>query len=1046
MNKGQTPKIYSPQQRAAAVILGNKIGTAAAANQLGIHKQNIFRWRAACGSLKQWFYTPEEKSQILAAVADVGLKAACKQFNACYDTVVLWHRASIEALPALTKEGILQFAKARGLLETSVHFRVSLAAITLLVKKLPIEERIHYRHHSTELLQEALDRAQEIGLAKAAKEFEVTKYRLSTYARERGFRIADKLKMLDSSFRWLVVKYQNLSAWRELASNWMSQQTSAFKSKIESLNLFFSKYISVLDIGPNPSDFLARANRVPDFYSTSCPQTGAGVTTASQVHAFIAWVLLQESYCVRDDFDRMALSPAFHNPIKVISRKGLPRPEESVYSPIPYGYIDELRRVLAEGSTYSDWRWAQSALGGIEGKPGNVAPDWFEVPKEAIDLNDPDCVWRVRKRSMKGGGPVQEMWSPVRWTALLIKLLLPLRTVQVRLLDSGEADWWRYESTDDGQGCWKTNHSILREGTERKPLARGVFRRVLPKQFDRPSNQQLAGPQIILFINTNKTADIAKSANNKGYLVPWNCGGPIHSDPYYWLAKLRNWQEKFNAVSRRTSWQELSARHMVLKSDVELASFADACFLFRLPEGNVNETHLPISVSALDLPWFSLLSCYEGRLAARGETHSDGSRVRFIKSRPERTTYFPLHSLRVSLITALALEGRVSFPILQKLVGHSRLLMTLYYTKPGQSRMIAALEEARQRMDAEKESSIIHFLSTANYEQLIQDAIANNQQSVRAAIPVHLTARNPAGWMPMHHGCCLAGGNTSPAEGQKTRGCFNGGDNIGSEREPTYNPVSGGSFNCVRCRWFVTEPHYIPALVAHFNNIIYHFDEARNSCLSSESSLETLKIERLESERNGKRFSRAVELKQASRVWEISMNRFNDFAEDAAATAKLIERCEEKLNSSDVQNKTRTLISTGELGEIKTLIEEIGSELLQLTGVCRDLEIYPDLSGGKAVFRRSQILDAALGREGIHPIFMTLSESEQLLAGNAFMRSLADQVLPANVISGETKIIGLIDGCKKLADSLGIDISDLLIQQKLNVKKITSIRLLERGR
>ena len=44
-------------------------------------------------------------------------------------------------------------------------------------------------------------------------------------------------------------------------------------------------------------------------------------------------------------------------------------------------------------------------------------------------------------------------------------------------------------------------------------------------------------------------------------------------------------------------------------------------------------------------------------------------------SKGYRVTLFPLHSLRVSLVTALALEGQVPFPILQKLVGHSRLLM-----------------------------------------------------------------------------------------------------------------------------------------------------------------------------------------------------------------------------------------------------------------------------------------------------------------------------------------------------------------------------------
>jgi hypothetical protein len=49
------------------------------------------------------------------------------------------------------------------------------------------------------------------------------------------------------------------------------------------------------------------------------------------------------------------------------------------------------------------------------------------------------------------------------------------------------------------------------------------------------------------------------------------------------------------------------------------------------------------------------------------------------------------------------------------------------------------------------------------------------------------------------------------------------------------------ALNCVRYRWFVTEPHYVPALAAHFNTIAYHFDEARNACLRHESELEALR-------------------------------------------------------------------------------------------------------------------------------------------------------------------------------------------------------------
>lgn len=58
------------------------------------------------------------------------------------------------------------------------------------------------------------------------------------------------------------------------------------------------------------------------------------------------------------------------------------------------------------------------------------------------------------------------------------------------------------------------------------------------------------------------------------------------------------------------------------------------------------------------------------------------------------------------------------------------------------------------------------------------------------------------------------------------------------------------------------------------------------------------------------------------------------------------------------------------------------------------IEVYPDLESGKAVFRRSQLLDAVLCRENLSPVFMLLSEREQLLAGHAFLRHLAQQMNP----------------------------------------------------
>ena len=42
---------------------------------------------------------------------------------------------------------------------------------------------------------------------------------------------------------------------------------------------------------------------------------------------------------------------------------GLPKRDESVHSSFPYGYLDELRQMLATGLHFRDWQWAHSALG-----------------------------------------------------------------------------------------------------------------------------------------------------------------------------------------------------------------------------------------------------------------------------------------------------------------------------------------------------------------------------------------------------------------------------------------------------------------------------------------------------------------------------------------------------------------------------------------------------------------------------------------------------------------------------------------------------------
>ena len=82
---------------------------------------------------------------------------------------------------------------------------------------------------------------------------------------------------------------------------------------------------------------------------------------------------------------------------------------------------------------------------------------------ELINQTDPDCVWRTKEiqEYVRGKGKqkatIYQLWSPVRAMVLYLKLQLPLRTYQVRMLDSGEADTFRY---DNGQWLENAAHSF----------------------------------------------------------------------------------------------------------------------------------------------------------------------------------------------------------------------------------------------------------------------------------------------------------------------------------------------------------------------------------------------------------------------------------------------------------------------------------------------------------------------------------------------------------------------------------------------------------
>lgn len=826
----------------------------------------------------------------------------------------------------------------------------------------------------------------------------------------------------DVTLSWVALRYPHLEEWRQLAADWIKGETSGVPAKLAALVKLFDLFLSKQsrDLVTQVQITLARSTQMPDFYDTAgLAEVKRGIVYNNYIADFVDWVLKRD-FSIDDDYGRQVTSPAFHNIVnrRALDGLSLVSHDSSVRSAMPYGLIHEARRIIVQGSNFSDWTWAQTLLGNQEGEAGAPGRDWFEVPEESIDTADPDCVFRRRTVSHR---IILEMWSPVRYVALLVKLILPLRTAQVRVLDSGEADTWRFDMVDGG--AWSLNRSVIAQGTTKRPVACGVFRR--------DEDTYRGNVETCLYINTNKTHDKGRGGTAKGYTVPWPANPDLAQNVYYWLTKLRNWQTKYNPITRRTSWQELDRKGIIsAKHESTLAEYSDACFLFRAPEVRAHP-HLPIKDSLIVGVWERLLVTLQNQLAAQGVNHPNGTAIELVKigarlqSRTGREIWrtdfqalYDLHGLRVSLLTCLALEGEVPFEILQKLAGHSRLLMTLYYYKPGVKHIKQVLQEAQVRLNAKAQASTMDWLQNGEHKDLENRSIAVNTETLLKTVPRNPTDRNPAGWMMMSEGVCLAGGNTSADEvNAQIGGCHNGGPNIGKPTQPVHAAVPGGIRNCPRCRWFVTAPHYLPALVARFNNTAYHFDLARDEVAKYTRELERLREELHDAAAAGAIFCKQAELRAAERLSELHIKKFDDRCADLGAIFRLVKRCIDILNTD---SDTNGLVLATDMTGLQTSIEETDGELLQLAWVCDDAEVYPDLDPGAAVLRRTQLLDMALEREGLPTAFMRLTPDEQLKVGNAFLRRLSEQMNPDDRWVGMRKVVEHMEAGLAISELPGV--------------------------
>lgn len=783
--------------------------------------------------------------------------------------------------------------------------------------------------------------------------------------------------LLDPELSFMTDLNPLLEQWRNYSVGWLASRHENLGGARATVRQLIIDYLVALRLPPDPSVLLSirwqRENELPSYMETALSNLShqkSALSDFSMAVEFVNYVLLTH-FSAEDDYGRRTVSGDYHN---FLLDQALPgsrgqRGTRSNKEVLPSRYIRYLRDFICpEGAQYfGDLEWVHTALPNA---------DWFSVSPDVIDKQDPDCVWRTRILVGKKGAKakdyqtVYEMWSPVRSLALMMKLELPLRTFQVRMLDSGEADAWRYQGSTlekDARGVsyyragqFEKNVGPLVAAVSKSGREAGVFRRI----SDGMSGKIFAG----LYINTNKTQDRGKEQWDRGYVVPWQ-----HAKVLYWCERLRNWQEKYNPVSELTPCAELPYSIIGHKTEVQKQQMGRMSFLFRDPMADDGKNSWPITDDRLGVLWRKMMEKLESVCAEKGHVGADGSPLRFVPessvNETSYNTYYSLHSLRVSLITHLATEGGVEMHILSECIaGHARILMTLYYKKSGVVYVSEAMEAATERLkdEAVEQRNWVRWVKQASLKQLEVNS-ANVDPSVFQAIQ---DAFNEGGarLIRTNLGLCAKGG----------MGCDNGGILANEETGiVSYGPVPGypQQKNCVRCRWFLTGPAFLQALVHHFNLLHFNLGDSGARYLKIAAEVTELEAEVLNCQVQNVAFKSQARLENLRHEMAVNYDRNEKLATDSLATMKLIVRCKHIVDEGKKADTGVVLVAVGGMDEVTINLKEC-SELEQILTAALGSTIYIDEDAQKAVLQAGNAFDRMLVMNGKEPVFFKLKEQE----------------------------------------------------------------------
>ncbi|WDH24414.1 VPA1269 family protein [Pseudomonas chlororaphis] len=745
-----------------------------------------------------------------------------------------------------------------------------------------------------------------------------------------------------------------------------------------SLCRFLRHYIEPYDLGANVQEFLTRRSvDVRNFRELLEAQGHAvhGRRVFMEINGYLNDALRRHFTDEDEDTGEIVRVAGASNPFADMEFEGGGvRTSETVKPALAYQFVNAVKNwiVPETAKNFSDLKDAQK-----------FSVDYYEVDKSLIDFDDPDCIYKVADGKYF-------IWYPGLWIALYALVSVPARGRQIMYNDSGEGDEY-FVKIKDGEPVW-----VLNDG----PLAR-------EGKQDGFVTHDSDGAWGMRF-TSNKT-----SYNGAGYTVPW-----IPEKLVYWLAKLREWQNKYNPVVRPTAWADCAKRTNLSRKQLERKG--SNYFLFR----GFNEDQPPIFAGPMTSRLAAALYFVQpaGLTLATFEEGGDHSVIARYKS------VFTPHSMRVSLITAYVMDFGMPIEIIMKVVGHASIVMSIYYVKIGAAKMRQVMAEGEKRALLNQAMDAQVMIEQNRLDELTHRMVANSAEALQA-----LMSGNTGTQLVRDFGVCPYAG---------TR-CDDGGEQLASN---VWTPAPAGYLgvqNCPRCRHLVTSPVFLGGLVALWNeeslqlNLYSEkYGELDRQVEQHRDRVQELDYLEAEMEESGQEFDSRERLRIEASVRKLQgelegvAKKMDMYLCDMQAITKLIEDCKVVLRdqaakgSGDKKGNDILQLIVHDQSELNIEFEET-SLFQQLNEVCVNATIYQSSSAEFATPRRSQMIDRMTMLNNIRPVMCNLSEREQLVLGNQVTAFFF------NRLKSWEKVDRVIDGSLLLEDLSG--------EERITSKEFTKI-------